>query len=497
MQPYVDVVPVSFPIRAFKSLSVDTPEDITDLSLAHNAYNVIFCGRQLLPGYGTEPLVVGTGSHERDSVSDMHPERIFRWQVTDLDSGEADDRLIVWRKRTESNDAGCVYYLKLNDGTVVDTTFRILDDVSCTLNYKFDGKYGFIIFKKNGGAQVIYDDNSIADLAVGAFSDALYYNSKFFAIVEGYSNKIFYHSSANPSNWHESYNGYGYLNLENEGKGVVRKLLPLKDNVYALSDYGITRLTMYTDRNTVKPTAIANFRGKLLKNTAVVAGENIIFATTAGVFSFDGFNLKRIYQEVTPLILYEHGEPNAYYYEDKYYLAGRVETGYQFMGDEVNTFFYNNAVFILDLIDHKASVSRGFDVRSFYEVDYLGTRHLMIEPYTKNIGKLCQFNKNLGRNLDAYVKKYWLSPYTDYCENGKIKCVRRIILTTESDVDVIVRVDDEDYTYKVKGGDKPQTVVVNKGGNRFSVALATSKPNFHIGNLTIEFDLVRRYNGHQ
>ncbi len=494
---YVDVERVSYPIASFRGLDVVSPEDTTRLGVAHNAYNVDFMGRTLVPGYGSVGLAIGAGEHIRDTLEDLKPERIFRWQVYDRDTGEADDRLVVWRSRKELDNAGAIYYIRLADGLVVDTTFRVLDEITSTLNYKFNGKYGFFIFEKSGLAKGIYQDATIIDMTLASFSDTLFACGKFFAIMQWTDARIFYHTNTNPGNWHEDYGEYGYIDLENDGKGVLRKLLQLKDTVYAFSDYGITRLTMYTDRQQIKATSVLNFRGKLLPQTPVVAGGVIVFATTAGVYTFDGFALTKIYAYVTPLLLVEEGEPIAYYYQDKYYLAGRIERAGDYMGDEVGTGYVNNAVFVLDLVNDRATISRGFDVRSFYEIDYEGERHLMIEPYTKNIGKLCEFVKESGKNLNMSLRKYWEMPFTDFCENTKLKCIRRIIITTLSDLTVTVKVDEKTTTYDLVGSDKPQTIVVNQTGDRFSIALSTSRYDYKIGNMTVELDLIRRYNGHQ
>ncbi len=494
---YVDVEHLSYPIKEFKGINVVDPEDTTRIYAARNAFNVDFMGRALVAGYGTEAFSIGSGSTVKTSLSDLKPERMFRWQAIDPDTGNTDDRIVVWRKRTELDDAGAIYYVRLADGLVHDTGFRVLDDISCVMNYKFDGKYGFVIFQKNGGAKCIYHDDTFVEPNVPAFSDVLFYGGKFFGIMKETDSRIFWHTNTNPYNWREDYPSHGYIDLENEGKCVLRRLLGYKDNVYAFSDYGITRLTLYTDKNSVRSTTVVNFRGKLLKGTPVVAGDVIIFATTAGVYTFDGFSLKKIYDYVTPIILEGKGDPTAYYYQDKYYLSARIENGLTFMGDETALSFSNNAVFIFDLVDEAATISRGFDVKSFYEIDYNGTRHLMIEPASLNVGTLCEFKKEMGKNLYMSLKKYWETPFTDMCDNFRVKCVRRITLTTLGEVTVTVKVDDESYAYTVKGSDRPQTIVVNKTGDRFSVSIATSKPDFRIYNMAIELDLIRRYNGHQ
>ncbi len=496
-KPYIEKRTIECPIYSFNGISVIMPEDTHEIGVARKAYNVEFFGRNLLPGYGTVGLAIGTGSNIRSTVEDLVPERIWRWQVVDQTTGDADDRIVVWRSRTATTNAGAVYYIRLRDGIVHDSTLRILTDINCTMNYRFDSKDGFFMFLSNGTTKALYEDSSIVSYSHQEFSDVLFYQNKFFAVLAGTESKLFYNSNISPAKWTADYDDYGYVDLKNESKSTLRRIMPLKENVYAFSDYGITRLTMYTDRNYVKDTNVASFRGKLLPDTICLCGEVIIFATTAGVIEFDGFNMRKIYDYATPLVLGEEGEPTAYFYDDKYYLACRIDRDGDYMGDEVGTGYVNNAVFVMDLLVDKISISRGFDIRSFYEIDYDGKRHLMVELYTKNIGKLAEFRAKIGKNLGASVKKYWQSPYTDFCELNAKKIIRSISIRSPYGVTVSVNVDGEKYNYPVVGAAKSQKLIINKSCDKFSIALSTSSQDFEIGSLAVDIDIVRKYNGQQ
>lgn len=146
--------------------------------------------------------------------------------------------------------------------------------------YDEDGTENFL-FSSSGGAYY-YDFQTRKSTLVQANASviACVYHDRAFTAKDG---RIYFSAPLAPTDWAKSADGGGYLDLSSE-KGEITGLATLKDEMYVFFERGISVLSAKGSARDFSVTDLPYAGKTILKGSAGVAGDKVVFLTEEGGF---------------------------------------------------------------------------------------------------------------------------------------------------------------------------------------------------------------------
>ena len=272
---------------------------------------------------------------------------------------------------------------------------------------------------------------------------------RMFVTTSNEKNTLWFSDDLDPSNWNTDMTEGGFIELADE-RGALIRALSFLNYVYIFRERGISRLTAYADQSEFSISHLFVTSGKIYPSSIALCGDKVIFASSDGLFSFDGLSTKRILSNLDGLI-----EPDensvAVYHEGKYYLALRANFGNDEKFDDQEK---NNAILIFG--DNGYTLMRGYNVSEFYS----SGEHLyaIIDGSVHTLGGDCAFAKR------------WTVPVTDL-GSGRKKRIKILYIDTTVDLTLTVTVDDERREFFVQGKNTTSRVNINMCGRKFGMKI--------------------------
>ncbi len=128
-----------------------------------------------------------------------------------------------------------------------------------------------------------------------------------------------------PDNWEQAVQDAGYVDLPSEGGDTVA-IVSYKERLYLFREHGITQLRALGDTLNFKAVTMPYACGKILAGSVRTCGENVLFLTESGLYSFGGAACERIDGAGTSFI--DLSAPvSAAAYDGKYYCAVCLRDG--------------------------------------------------------------------------------------------------------------------------------------------------------------------------
>jgi len=248
-----------------------------------------------------------------------------------------------------------------------------------------------------------------------------------FCTIKDPSFKIWYATDLNAENIGNISNTSGYITLE-DGLGDARKILTFKEEVYVIRDYGISKISFIKKEATVSQVYHSNT--KIYANTVCACGNNILFMTNDGLFSFNGIKVNKTNIDLINRLPIENVGATASSLGQKYYLALKVD----FEDDKIilnEEGCVNNALFVINTEDFSYEIIRGVDVQSFLPVktDYFEKMLTIFNSGPVNrIGEVVNASKFMENNLP----KFWSSDILT--ENVRTKLFTKLSVFADKNV---------------------------------------------------------------
>lgn len=328
------------------------------------------------------------------------------------------------------------------------------------------------------GEDVILICSPSDNMVVWNGTDAAYYVSsspyitsmtvhyeRMFVTTGNEVNTLWFSDDLDPSNWNTDMTEGGFIELADE-RGKLIKVLGFLNYVYIFRERGISRLTAYADQSEFSVTHLFVTGGKIYPDSVALCGDRVIFASSDGLFSFDGVSTKRILTNLDGLFCADENSV-AVYHGGKYYLALKADFG---IDDGFDADYVNNAVLIYG--DDGFTIMRGYDVSSFYSDG--DTLYAIIG------GQICE------QKGDCFLPKRWSMPLTDL-GSGRTKRIKTLCLDTSQDVTLTVTLDEAKRDFFVKGSNVPSIVNINMRGRKFALTINSSSANPHVSRPQLKF----------
>lgn len=306
---------------------------------------------------------------------------------------------------------------------------------------------------------------------VPEFKSICLHNSRLFVIDKKNDALIRYSSNRNPLNWsaNEDEDGAGKIEL-NEFRGMIEKLVSFLDNLYVFSKFGISKVSIFTSTSRYTVSNIFSSSAKIYKNTICVCGQNILFLSQDGLYIFDGYDVKKANENLSDLLKNcDQQNAKTCYFEGKVYIACNLN----YLDDQTDDrCAINNSLVVFDIENNDFSVIRNIDIKDMMAINELSLSKLVLCLNQIGSNKVWQLCSQDESEFDFY-KKYQIKNIT-LGDFGLSKTLKAINLFSKYDCIVIVKTDDIEKAYKIKGKEQMQSIRINIKAKKFSITFESN-----------------------
>lgn len=277
-------------------------------------------------------------------------------------------------------------------------------------------------------------------------SMALHYE-RMFVTTSDDPNTLWFSDDLDPTNWNTEMSEGGFIELADE-RGALIRAIEFLNYVYIFREKGISRLTAYADQSEFSISHLFVTGGTIYPESIALCGDKVIFASSDGIFEFDGLSAKRILGNLDGVLQPDENSV-ATYHDGKYYLALKASFS---GGSGFATSYTNNALLIYG--DNGYTLVRGYDIRALHSGGD--------ELYAIIGGKINTYSGKCS------FEKRWAIPETDL-GSGRVKHIKELYLDTKSDVTLTVKVDGKSKSVVVPGKTTTSRINVNLTGRKVGV----------------------------
>lgn len=341
-------------IESFRQNINDTIEENNLIPLyAKKCHNFSVKNGALVSGVGVSTLTFPDENGEETAlptnVPNYLPKRMFRfYNYNDIEKIRF-DWLFVYHE--DGHMAWTPY-------TTPFRAYRLVSDFNFTspptyLPFKLPSGERACFFSSETDGLYLY--GNITELTaitnVPKLSSICMHYGRIFASVFGDKMGVWISKNIDPTTWKDDETAGEMLVFEDD-LGATNKVLSFNNYVYAIREYGITRLSSFSSKDDINVMNIYVGSSYIFYKTATVINDNLFFLCSDGLYTFDGVNTRKI--ELKCNTIFENlnqSNAKAVCYHNKYCLIANSSLGVRDLG--VNEFIMkndNDTLFMYDTI---------------------------------------------------------------------------------------------------------------------------------------------------
>ena len=227
-------------------------------------------------------------------------------------------------------------------------------------------------------------------------------DSVLFCTIKEPAHKIWYATDLDPENVGNISNNSGYISLE-DNLGDAKKVVTFNEDVYVFRDYGISKISHYHGSNAASQVYISN--SKIYTNTVSVCGNNILFMTKDGLYSFNGVKVSKTSVSLLNTLNVANNGAVASSLGEKYYLALHMdfEDNKEILCESGCV---NNVIIIIDTCDFSYEIIRGVDVKSLLPVKTNVFEKMLVTFNSGPVEKIGEIVEN-SVFMNEGLPKFW------------------------------------------------------------------------------------------
>ncbi len=428
---------------------------VTDMSKATRARGFAFSKGALTGKIGIDKAVKYNGAGEFEALkANQTLKDIFLFRLRS--DGEDDFQLVA-----QTSDGEILKTPLFREGgfesvAQIGTTGDITE-----ANINLDGNDYLLLCSKDKDLLVLTKSAAMVNSEAPHFSTVAVYNERVFGGVEGVENQVWFSDDFDPFNWKVSLAEAGYLNFNDEG-GRVTKVISMHGHLYIFREYGIYRLTAYSVQSEFILKKVISDTGIIYAGSIEACGDCVIFFAEKGLFLFDGYNVKRVANELPEIKCAT--SVTAAYLNGNYYMAVGLE-------DEKK----NDCVIRYDVRLDSISILFGVEVTKLKAFRMNAVDDVVCLVKTPNGMRLGRMSESGAIFDEATEKTYESPPMTAY--PSKLRCIRSATFKCDGEATFFVVIDGVSFSYPVKGKGGLQTIFIDRSGYnvRFEISSGASK----------------------
>ena len=465
----------------FDGIASSLDESLLDMAYTKRAYNVAFkkgmltgeIGIDRAAGYYPYP---NQSRHEfLDFASSKHIKNVFHYAYNN--AGTPDFRLVA------QLDDGTIWFTKIMSeaGWAQVQNLSLIGDIEA-VNYRYNGEDILLLATEDEALYYIKDSTATLCNDAPRFSSVAVHNERVFGCVNGAKTRLWFSDDFDPTNWDVNSEDAGFIEFVDECGNLI-KVISFLGYLYVFRDYGIFRLTAYGSQDSFVLKKVFTDTGRIYKHSIAVCGDKIIFLADEGLFAFDGYDVVRIAKEFPEVK--NKDEAVGAYLDKRYYLGCKTDVDDEFEIDNAT----NNVIIIFDIFDKSICMLAGVDVCALKEVKTASGSMLVCVFASAFRNRLGMISES-GKLFDANLKKIYESPYSDL-GIAEAKTLRELIVKTENEIAVTVKIDGKTFEYLLSAKDNAQKIVVEKSGEKMSVKLVATTKDLKIAPVIAHIDIMR------
>ena len=495
---YPNTTTIEFNITDFSSgIDTQSAENITDFDRAVSSYNFAYNDGVLTEGLGFEDITTPTTKDEGCSELSMHysldNDVETNWtklshfkEYSDLNGVRQDKIILV-------NSQNRVFYSRLITRTPIFTELTGFEfsEQPKMVNYTYNG-HDCVLFFNDADGIYSWDNLNYPILHENCpkVYDFCEYKQNVFAVPTGERLKIRVEKT-NLLSWTQSLTQNSKVITLDSERGYINKLLSFNGYLFAIRDFGITRVVWYDNDSSYDVKHLLCSGSRIYANTACICGNTGLVLCKDGIYEFDNVSAQKLNLRLNRLL---KGVSNqnavATFRNGIYYIACRLNfNDEQKIGCENETGYKNNALIAYDTKSKQYSITRGVDIAHLSTMQYLSADKLYVCFNGSNSNKIGQLTEN-GLVFGSSQAKFWCSPLTDLGFSNKIKSVREISLLSLYDVKLKVFSESESREFDIKGGNIISRVPIRVKGKQIGISITSTTQKSYVSNLKMIVNLI-------
>ena len=303
------------------------------------------------------------------------------------------------------------------------------------MNFKKDDKDAVILASKDSMEiwETGYSPYTISNVPI--ITSMCMNDSVLFCTIQEPAHKIWYATDLDPENIGNIGNNSGFISLE-DNLGDAKKIIAYNEDVYVFRDYGISKITQYYGDYTANQVYQSNT--KIYTNTVCVCGNNVLFMTKEGLYSFNGVKVTKTNVALINSLSVKNNGAVASSLGEKYYLALNMNFN---DGKEIlcENECVNNVLIIIDTSDFTYEIIRGVDVKSLLPLKTDEFEKMLL---TFNNGPVNKIGEVVDESmiLDSVLPKFWSCG--SVVENTNTKLFTKLSVIADENVKISLLHDD-------------------------------------------------------
>lgn len=272
----------------------------------------------------------------------------------------------------------------------------------------------------------------------------------------------------------------------------LRKLFSLNDYVYLFRDNGIVKLYPYSTNSSLSISHVYYSSALILPESIQRCGDQILFLTRDGLYTFNGSTAKKIDLEIFDKIdMSSYQTFTSASQKGKYFLACKInfEDDEKVLCETSELGYKNNALLVFDPQSESLEIVRGVDIRDLEAIETPVISKMICCFYNDHKSQIAELT-NDGRYFGEVMPKRWTSVETDFGYKGKTKVIKNVNICASKDCKVKIESDRETKTFNIAGKDKIQKIKLGVRGETFSISFITQEVGQKISNPEFEVDVL-------
>lgn len=487
---------IEYSIKNFsEGIDAGTDENIADFDSAVVAYNFEYKNGALVESVGFEPVSAPStfeeGSAETVATYMMDADRkkefvkVSHFKEYNKTYGLRQDKIMV------VNSENRAFFTRAITSAPIFSELRLMQPTALPKMKNYTNGTDDVIVFFNDEDRLYSFDNLEAPIHhpdVPAITDFCEHKNRAFAILSGERLSI-RTQEENLLDWTDKLTNSTVIIKLDSDRGCINKLIAFNGYLFAIRDFGITRINWYG--STYDLTHLLCSGSRMYADTACVCGSNGLVLCKDGIYQFDNTSAQKLDLKLNRLLV---GVSNQYavasFRNGVYYLACKLNFGdNKVVGCEANKTCKNNALIMLDTQTNQYSICRGVDIVDLCTLQYASADKLLAcfnGDYSNNIGQLTTDGLIFGKTQP----KYWCSPTTDLGFADKIKSVKEISLLSLYDITISVFSENECRSFEVKGSNVISRIPVRVKGKQIGLSISSTQSKAYVSNLKIKVGLL-------
>ena len=453
-----------------------------EINQTKNCYNFSFCKGALTPSYGFEQLALPSTQSDAHTTFNIGATEILKaWYFPMYESYSGEDKHYVFYLAQDMT----IYFFNVHEDKFMYESDATFTEIPTGAAFRINSDNDTMFFASSADQTVGLNGLGFQTYEnIPKFVSGCWYGPYLFLLTIGDNNELQY-SRQRIDIW--NFDNVKTAELP-DIRGGMTQLMALKDYLYLFTNFGITRLSLYSTNADVAETHIYHSTSYIYPQSIAKSGEEIMFFTDDGLYRLKGSGVEKIELPIIAnMTANANNDCSGVCFDGKYFLACKYDFGdSQTVGCESGT-YVNNAMVVYDMTTEEFEVVRGIDIRQLFTIQTPKVKKLCALFRGEKKGLIGQLTHD-GLFFGTPLAKQWNSAQTDFGYAGNDKCVTEVVVRPHTQGTLTISAETQSQQLQIADSDLSQRFRVRVFGKVFSLSFDCQQTAPHIScpQITVE-----------